>query len=180
MLKKRLSSIAIAATMGLAVTPALSAPTQGTLGSTSTGDVQLYLFLASSIQISSLNDLDFDFVTAGADKSVAESFCVYSNSDVGTYKITTSSQNGTDGGYAMKHTTKADTLAYSLTMDDGSGKKTLTSGTQSTDSFPANSASTNCGGSTNATVEATVTSANLAAVAAGEYTDTLVLVVSPD
>lgn len=182
MKKQHLLNIALLTSVGLAATPVLSAPVQGSLGTTSEGKLDVLLELGKVIQISKLADIDFNTVTpdANADLVASDSFCVYSNSAVGTYKITSTSTQGTGTDFAMKHGSKTDTLPYTLTMNGGAGKKPLTSGTISTDSFAANGTAFDCGTSTNATLEATVLAADLASRPSGSYSDTLTLLVTPD
>jgi hypothetical protein len=179
MKKKHALSIALVASMGLAATPVLSV-TQGTLGATSQGEIDVILNLSKVIQISSLTDIDFETVTPDANATATESFCVYSNAEAGTYTIETTSTHGTGQAFAMKHETLTNTLPYTLTMNGGDGEKTLLNGTESTDSFTANGTDYDCDSNNNATLAATVLASDLESRPSGGYSDTLVLVVSPD
>lgn len=180
MKNKHVLNIALIASMGLAAAPVFSTTSDGSLGGTSEGNVDVLLNLGKMIQISSLTDIDFTTVAPNADAQASDLFCVYSNTSVGTYKITSTSTEGSGSDFALKHAGSTATLPYTLTMDDGSGQKSLVSGTESTDSFAADGSAFDCGGSTNATLEATVLGADLASRPSGSYSDTLVLVVTPD
>ena len=89
--------------MGLAAAPVFSTTSDGSLGGTSEGNVDVLLNLGKMIQISSLNDINFNTVAPNADVLASDQFCVYSNTSVGTYKITSSSTQGAATAFALNH-----------------------------------------------------------------------------
>ncbi len=170
---------------GLAVAAALSMPaavrsaTQGSLGPTSTGTLNINVAIPNHVRISQLDDINlgtWDGVTdplAGFDD-----LCVYSSTRA--YKLTASGSGAasaftvSDGG--------TNTIAYSVTWrDENNVSQALTTGVQ-VSNIPANHNSVTCngGGNNNARVTVSMTAANLGAAVAGTYTGVLTLTVAPE
>jgi hypothetical protein len=76
-------------------TSAAFAATDGTLGSTSTGQVDLDLEILDSVEISALNDIDFGQYGGGdtGDINAGDAYCVFVNGG-DDYNITPTSSNG--------------------------------------------------------------------------------------
>ena len=71
----------------LLATPAYAAPTQGTLGSTSQGQINISASVASKVQISNLSDVTFTTIDPGVAASNAQNVCVFSNTATKGYNI---------------------------------------------------------------------------------------------
>ena len=78
--------------------------------------------------------------------------------------------------YASNGSTK---LEYTAKWNDGTTDTTLTSGTTLTNQTGANETSINCSGGSNSTLTVTFETADMQAVPAGNYTDTVTLEVAP-
>ena len=156
------------------------AATQGTLGTTSTGDVVISLTIPGLVQISGLSDIALTPIDTSVDASGSTTACIYSNSSTpGGYTINATSGNGGAGSFITVN--GGNNLAYTATWDDGSGggPTALTSGTTLIGQTNADQTSTNCSGGSNATFAINFTAANMQAVPQGVYTDTVTLVVAP-
>ena len=71
-------------------------------------------------------------------------------------------------------------MEYSVTFNDGSGAAPMTLATALTGRSNANTLSTTCNGTTNATIEVEVSTAAFSGAPAGDYTGTLTLVIAPE
>ena len=68
------------ALLGMAIAvPASAAPTQGTLGATSTGSITINVSVPSRVQITGLTDVNFTNVDPAVTATNAQSNCVWSN-----------------------------------------------------------------------------------------------------
>ena len=181
--KRNLLQTALAASIGIGASN-VSAVTQGSIGATSTGEIDVLLVLDKVIQISALDDLDFGNVTPdplSTEITATEDFCVYSNDETPTYEITATTTEGSGGAFAMTHATLTDEIPYTLELDDGStGDVLLSSAAITSSDFTADAASFDCSSGTNATLTATVQTSDIESSAAGSYSDTLTLLVTPD
>ncbi|MEG3170363.1 hypothetical protein U1737_19420 [Sphingomonas sp. LB3N6] len=97
------AKVASAALLMAAVT-LTSAPsyasTQGTLGATSQGSVQITVSIPSRVQISGLTDIAFTDVELGSQVSRAQNNCVWSNTATKGYTITATG-SGTGGAFTL-------------------------------------------------------------------------------
>ena len=118
-----------------------------------------------------MDDIDLGtHPSLAADAVGSDSVCVFNST--GGYDVTVTSVNGfeLDSGTA--------TIPYAVTWAAGGGAAAdATAGTIS--GLTGDSASTTCGGGTNATFEVTVAAADFNAADPGTYTDTLTLFVEP-
>ena len=78
-------ALAVAALATVAASNAFAA-TQGTLGATSQGSLDITLTIDQLVQISALNDIALGNYTGGANMTGVDDLCVYSN--IGGYQIT--------------------------------------------------------------------------------------------
>lgn len=158
---------------------AAMAATDGSLGSTSTGNIAIDLEILDSVEISALNDIDFGQY-GGTDTgalNAGDAFCVYRNGGDG-YTITPTSNNGK---FSLVGDTGADEIDYTVKL---AGAAT---GADSAAAVTYNSASAtftgsdarDCGAANNASVDISITEAELRAASTDTYADTLILLVSP-
>lgn len=162
---------------------------QGTLGSTSTGTINISIGIGSVVQITQLKDIVFGY-TPGVDVgdlTKVVDLCIYANNTGGTYKVTVSDTNATGGN--MRIASAASTPSYipyttqwfTNAAATGLPATTLTSGTQTATFSGASNTSRNCnnGASNNAAIKFTFLEADLTAAKAGSYTDVITILVSP-
>ena len=173
---KMIQAAAVAASLAVAsFAGAAHAATNGTLGATSTGSVDINAVIPNLAQISGLDDINLG-TWSGADLSGSDQFCVFSSTR--SYTITATSGNGTGATFRLKDA-GTNFIAYTVSWTDSAPATTaLTSGTAS-GAQATSATSVNCGGADNTTVSVNVPSANIASVPAGNYSDTLTLLVTP-
>ena len=167
-------------------TPAFAA-TQGTLGATSTGTVNISITKSVQAQISDLSDMTLSNWSVG-DSAVTlfSNACIYSST--GSYKVTAT---GSGSANAFTVASGANTVPYTVTWNAGGAGNLANTGTslstnvQSASFSNASTASANCsgGGSSNDTarVVVNITQANMNAAASSStaYTGTLTMLISP-
>ena len=162
----------------IAITGSSYAATQGGLGGTSTGTVVINVDVGDQIQISGLVDIIGSYVP-GSNFTGNSPACVYRNGGAGDFDVQIDSANGTgtdfrlvDGGVFV---------VYDVTFDDGlSGAIDMDHAVNNNSDFTnANLTSPTCGGSPQSTIAIDVPDANLGAVGAGSYQDTLTILVAP-
>jgi hypothetical protein len=169
-------ALAVAAVATFAASNAFAA-TQGTLGATSTGSLNITLTIDQLVQISALNDIALGNYTGGADKTGGDDLCVYSN--IGGYQITATG-NGAGSAFRLLGAGAA-SIPYTVQWADAAGATSgdpMTSGTVLTNQSGTFS-TPDCGGGNNARVIVTVNSTDLAAAPAQAYTGVLTLLVAP-
>jgi hypothetical protein len=76
------------------------AATQGSLGATSKGSIDITLSVAARVQLSGLSDVVFVAVSPDAAATRAQSVCVWSNTATRGYSVTASG-SGPGGGFAL-------------------------------------------------------------------------------
>lgn len=171
---------AFLAVCGLWIPAAAVAASQGTLGSTSTGSVDISATVPGRVQISGLSDVAFGTVDPSTAASDAQDVCVWSNTSGRGYSLT-----ATGSGVANAFTLSDGTnnLAYAVEWADSSGQSagsvltpaTALGGLASTAVNPTCSA----GPAASASLIVKLTTADMQAAVAGSYTGTLTLVVAP-
>lgn len=160
------------------------AATQGTVGTTSTGSVDLDILVPGLVLVNNLNDLTLTY-TPGSDATDIEAFCVWSTPGL-KYDITFVGANP-NAGTTFTALSGADAVVYSVEFDDQVGgingwlpvsdNVTLINGGNAFVS--ATGATPGCT-TDNARIQITAAeTGNLANAPAGVYEDTLTLVVSP-
>lgn len=151
------------------------AATDGTLGATSQGTVNISLTIPQLVRISGLSDIALGTVTS-APATGNTTACIYSNS-AGNYSITATG-SGTAGAFTV--TDGTNNISYSSTWDDGvAGATALTAGTALTGRQGASTTSVTCGGGSNSTFAITFSEADIAAAPQGNYTGVATLLISP-
>lgn len=172
------ASLVLAMTLG---SVSAHAATQGTLGATSTGSIDISASVANRARITGLSDVAFlnqDPVTAAVS---AQNVCVWSNTSTRAYTITAS---GSGTGSAFTLANGAATVPYNVEWNASSGQ---TSGT----ALSAGTASSNLvstatqqlcasGPSSSASLIVRISAADLATMPAStNYTGSLTLLVTP-
>ncbi len=175
----RMVSAIVTATLTLSALPAVAA-SDGTLGTTSTGDFNIDLTIPNLIRISSMHDQTLVY-TPGAGATVTENFCVYTNALSGTYNVTATSTGDTNNGDTgvflldslsgtMEYTVNYDSTALSEGVNDNRGGL----------GYSADNLSINCGGTEPVAVIISVAQSEIDAASPDTYTDTLTFLVSPN
>lgn len=166
----------------LSGTSAIAAPTQGTLGDTSTGSLGITASVPGRVRLSGLSDVVLSNVNPAVAASNAQDVCVWSNTSGRKYRVTASG-NGSGGAFTLSDGTN--TFPYAVQWNASSGQ---TSGTALTANTPltalTSTATTNdcsAGPSKSASLIVSLTSATLQTMTAGvDATGTLTLVVAPE
>lgn len=154
------------------------AATQGTLGLTSTGTIDISVGVGDQIQITALADITGPYVP-GTDFTGSSPACVYRNGGTGDFDVTMTSANGSGTNFQLNDA--GTFVVYDVTFNDSvSGAIDMDNNVlNNTDFTNANTTSPTCGGVPQSTIAINVPDANLGAVAAGTYADTLTIVVAP-
>ncbi len=152
------------------------AATQGELGATSTGVLNISVGIGDSVRISNLQDISGTF--DGTNDIVGSSAaCVYRNG-TGNYNL---SATGSGTGGAFELTDGTNTVPFSVSFNDGNGAQALTTGVQLTGLSGADIMSPSCANTgDNGTIEVTITAADLSAVPGATYSGALTLLVAPE
>jgi hypothetical protein len=156
------------------------AASDGTLGLTSQGSVDITVGVGDRVQISGLDDIALGQWSGSGNLTGDEELCVYSSTS--KYEVTISGLHASNSFALSAGGTT--TLPYTVNWADDPGDATygnrgVTEGTPLTGNVGNNTHYT-CGGATNATLRVYITEANLQAAVAGNYSDTLTINVSPE
>ncbi len=158
----------------IAATSGVYAANDGTIGATSTGDLNISLQVDGAVKISNLSDITLGPFT-GADVSGTSPACVYSNSG-GGYTITATATGG-----AFNLANGGNNIAYNVSYNDGSGLTPLSHGVAAA-KLGASATDDDCvtAGADNGTIQVDVLATNASAVPQGSYASVLTLLVSPN
>jgi hypothetical protein len=161
---------------------AFAAPTQGSLGATSTGIITITASVPNRARITGLTDVSFLNQDPTIAASSAQDVCVWSNTATKGYTITATGNGG--GGTAFTLSNGTTTVPYSVEWAASSGQTSGTALTAGTASAGLTSTAVNqtCSSApaASATLLVKMTTANLGTMTAGSnYTGTLTLVVTP-
>jgi spore coat protein U-like protein len=170
---------------GLFTSGMAAAQTQdGTLGATSTGQIQIDLEILDSVEISSLDTIDFGQYggTNTGDINQGDSFCVYVNGG-DDYTITPTSSNGADGdgAFVLVGNTDGDEIKYSVRFvgaATGASSASATSYNTASSTFKG-SVRRDCNSSDNASLDINIAEQELRDATTDTYSDTLILLVNP-
>lgn len=191
-MKKILAASAIAA--AFIASPALAQ--DGTLGATSSAEVDITTNIPKLVRISGLEDITInataaDLATAGGVYNRSQSFCVYSNDTLaGNYKLAVLGQAGDElnTGEAKYSLNGPDsqTLSFALWTRDvatsptngGTNAPGVYKSFKTTSGGQTRTTTLNCGGVENASMNVRFTNARMLAAIAGNYTGTLTFLVS--
>ena len=178
----RLITLAAAAlACGFAAGQASAAPTQGTLGATSTGVINISASVPNRARITGLSDVAFTNQDPNTAASNAQNVCVWSNTATKAYTITASG-SGTASAFTLTNGTG--TVPYSVAWAASSGQTSgsaLVAGTASGSLTSAATQQTCASGPTaSASLIVGIATTDLGAMTAGSsYTGTLTLLVTP-
>ena len=191
-LKKLLQTSTVVASM-LSAGAVMSA-TDGSLGATSTGDLDIQVDIEPRMQIARLSDILLSFDGTGTgDVTGFSTACIYRN-ELGTYEVTASG-SGTGSAFTVTNAAPVPTnIPYTVEWDDtagGAGSVGVTSGTALTGQSGVNTGGNECtvggvagaaagSGVANSRVTVTFARANLLAAPSGTYNGVLTLLVSPE
>ncbi len=160
----------------LAATPfggTAHAANQGSLGATSTGDIDINLIVPNLAQISRLNDVGTTW--SGGNVVLNESFCVFSTTRL--YTIQADSTNGT--GTTFRLHDSGNYIPYEVDWTDTGGTPANMDHGTPLASQATTATAVDCGAADNTTLTINITGTDIAAVPAATYTDTLTLLVTP-
>ncbi|WP_115711825.1 hypothetical protein [Legionella sainthelensi] len=158
------------------------AATQGTLGSTSTGTVNVSITIPALVQITGLSD-----ITLGSTSSFPATgnttACIYSNvaTPLGSYYVTATSQNTSGTDFRVKDS-GTDYIVYSAFWNNTSAAAqttALTSGTKTAQQTGGSAVSLTCGGSSNANFNISFSASQVQGAPAATYTDVVTLLITP-
>ena len=158
------------------------AATQGTLGPTSTGSINISIKTALRARLTALSDVTLTAVDPGVNLNNAQNVCAWTNSGTG-YTITATG-SGAANAFLISPTGGAapSTVPYAVQWNQTSGQTSgtaLTTGTASS-TFTNNATNTTCGGGTSASLVLNLLSTDLLTMTAGTaYTGTLTLLMTP-
>jgi len=158
------------------LSPVALAETDGTLGSTSTGDTDVTITIGDVVQVSVQQDVTLSY-TPGSNSTGNTGVCLYRNSN-DDVNVTLTSANP-DGSNNFQMVDGANTIQYSV---DFTGGTTPVTGALSGDVNlvdNVNSTSATCGGVYTHTLGVTASAVNLDAAPAGSYSDTVTILAEP-
>ena len=175
--------VAVAAALACAVTAgqASAAPTQGTLGATSTGIINISASVPNRARITGLVDVAFTNQDPNTAASSNQDVCVWSNTATKGYTITAT---GSGSGNIFTLSNGSGTVPYSVEWAGSSGQTSgtaLAAGTASA-SLTSTAVDPTCSSAPAASASLIVkmVPADLGTMSAGSnYTGTLTLVVTP-
>lgn len=165
--------------LSAAISTAALAATDGDLGATSTGQIDLDLEVTDSVEISALDDLDFGSY-GGSDTggiNTGDAFCVYVNGG-DDYNITPTSSNGS---FVLIGDTDADEIEYSVKFvgaATGAASATATAYNTSSATFQG-STYRDCNSVNNASLDVSIAEQEIRDATTDTYQDTLILLVNP-
>jgi len=182
-MKPRILFAGIAASFLMLVSGFALAASDGELGLTSEGEVEITLDIGDRVQISDLDDivLTWDGVTDTGNIEATEEVCVYSSATSG-YQITISGIQSS--GFAL-NAGGPTMITYNVHWeddpinDDNTGFRAVTKGSPLRNNI-GDAEFYTCGGGTNARLRIQVARSGLPATTAGNYADTLTLNVAPE
>lgn len=160
------------------ISSASMAAVDGTMGATSTGQIDLDLEVLDSVEITALDDVDFGQY-GGTDVgglNAGDAYCVFVNGG-DDYNITPTSSNGK---FSLVGTL-GDEIDYTVKLVDaatGASSAAAVSYNNASATFSGSNAR-DCGSSDNASVDVSITEAEIRAASTDTYSDTLILLVSP-
>lgn len=165
---------------GFTVSGSALAATQGSMGATSQGDIQISAGVPDLVKISYLDDLSLGTFSGTGDLTGSDDVCVFSNN--GGYNIDAAG-SGTGNAFELTGGSTGSTVPYSVEWGNTAGAASGSAVTPSTGLTGVTGSFTtpSCqgGSSLNATLMVRISEADLSGAAADTYTGTLTLTVSP-
>jgi hypothetical protein len=178
-MRRALAVFALTTAPFMSLNPALAA-SDGGVGSTSAGSLDITLTIPMLVRISGFTDIDLGTFDGTAPMSGQDGLCVWSTT--GGYRLG-ASDGTSDGSFTLTGQTGSDSLVYGVEWEDEAGTRValsedLWAGDVSTP-LTTNASSASCEGSTNSNVYITISEAAIGGVGADTYTGTLTLTVEP-
>lgn len=160
----------------------LMAATNGSLGATSTGTVNVSITIPSLVQITGLNDITLSS-TSSYPATGNTSACIYSNvaSPLGSYYVTATSLN-TSGTDFRVQDGATDYIVYSAYWNNTSAATpttALTSGTKTAQQTGGSAVSLTCGGGANANFNISFSASQVEGAPAATYSDVVTILITP-
>ncbi|MFD1952072.1 hypothetical protein ACFSGX_14960 [Sphingomonas arantia] len=175
----RAGSVALAC-MGAVIAAPVSAATQGSLGATSTGSIQISVSVPSRVQITGLSDITLANVEPNTPAISSQNNCVWSNTATKGYTITATG-SGASGAFTLASGVLPP-VAYDVQWNQASGQTagtTLTPGTVST-GYVSTALIPGCATGSSSSMTVTIATAQLQTMPSlTNYTGTLTLLVNP-
>ncbi len=128
----------------------------------------------ADVQITKLDDLSFGTWGGSGDLEQTDQICIYNTVDA-NYRISASTPSGN-----FRMNDGANILPYEIRFQGSSGGFVQLNYNSPTGFTAANTSSSNCGGSTNATLKVTVTESALSSAVSGNYSGTVSLLLEPN
>ncbi len=153
------------------------AATQGSLGSTSTGTININSIKGAAIQISGLTDISFPS-SATTPAPIESTACVYATT--GSYTVLATSSHPSGSTFRLMNGTNF--INYGVgwyPVNAGGTAIPLSSGSVSGSQGGADTTSTTCGGGSDSRLAVTIDSTTFVSAPTGTYSDTLTLLVAP-
>jgi hypothetical protein len=180
-LRTTMGRFALLVTASMLIAAPAHASTQGTLGATSQGSVQISVSVPSRVQISNLTDVDLTNSELGSVASRPQSPCVWTNTATKSYTITASG-SGTGNAFTLAAGQLAP-ISYAVQWAGTTGQTTGTALTPAaaSSSFVSTALLPGCTvAGSSASLIVTVAPGQLETMAsATPYTGTLTLLVNP-
>jgi hypothetical protein len=155
--------------------PTAVAATDGSLGSTSSGETVVSVSVPDLVQVTVQGDIALTH-TVGSSSTGSTGLCIYRNGS-SSVELTLTSANP-DASNVFQMAAGTSRLPYSIGLTGGDTITNFTSGTAESLNG-ADSASSTCSGSYSHSMDVTVQSSDLDAAAAGSYSDTVTILVEP-
>lgn len=174
-LKKLLARSALFGALVLGAGSAVAA-TDGTLGATSTGNLNVILGVPDMVKITKLNDINLG-TYAGVNMVGSDDVCVYHNG-ASTYNITISG-TGPANALQLKNGSATATIPFTATYFDGVSTSAVVPAVALTNRQNASTTSMSCSGGTNASMNVSVQSVDIESAPVDTYTETVTMTVAP-
>lgn len=178
---KRLLAAAAIAACGMAAGQAAAAPTQGTLGATSTGIINISASVPNRARITGLSDVAFTNQDPNTAASNAQNVCVWSNTATKGYTITATG-SGTSNAFTLTNgtTTVPYSVAWAASSNQTSGSALVAGTASGSLTSTATQQACTSGPTASASLIVGISTTDLGGMVAGSsYTGTLTLLVTP-
>lgn len=162
------------------LTPWYAFALDGSLGTTSSGQVAVSITIPALVQISELTPITLAPTSFGSAVSGNTTACIYSNVTAGEYFVTATSANATTGTFNVK--SGANLIAYSAYWNNAQAATpttSLTSGAKTAGITNGSTTSLTCNGTPNANFNVSFNATQVAGAPSGTYTDTVTLLITP-
>lgn len=173
---RRLRVAAVGLVFGFVASASPARAADGTLGATSTSSIDLSFQIPSLVMLSGLDDVNMGS-WAGGTMTSFEFACTFSTTT--QYRVTATSANGSGQWHRLTDGSGAFMRYLVHWRDSNNFQRRLRHGQLSV-VFDSNATVADCGGGTNTRIRIRVRQQWLAATPAGNYSDTLTLLVQPE